>query len=307
MIDILLALYNGEKFLAEQIDSILSQTFTDWHLIICDDGSEDNSYKIASEFAMKFPEKIKVYKNDTPSGSAQANFMGMLKYVEADYIMFSDQDDVWLPEKIEKTFKKIKQIESSEDLPLLVHSELSIADRNMNVIHKRFTHYQGLNPVLNNLNRLLVQNNVTGCTIMMNREMLEIIRNVPPEKMLMHDWWFALVAAAFGKIAFVETPLILYRQHDGNQLGAVNNRSIKGAFRIIRERCRTQKRVSVTYKQAENFCEYYKDMLSEQNLDCIKDYLKIPEKNKLVRVFSLIHGRYLKQNFMAAVGQLIFS
>ena len=305
MIDILLALYNGEKFLSEQIDSILAQTFEDWRLIICDDGSKDNSYKIASEYAARFPEKIKVYKNDVPSGSAQANFMGMLKYAEADYIMFSDQDDVWLPEKVEKTFERMKSTEVN-DKPILVHSELLIADENMNIIHNSFTRYQGLNPEYKSLNRLMVQNNVTGCTVMINRKLLEIVRNVPAEKMLMHDWWFALAAAAFGKISFIEEPLIRYRQHGGNQLGAVNNRSIKGIFRIINERTKTQKRISITYTQAENFYEYYKATLSKQSLECIEKYLTIPSKNKLIRMYMLIKGGHLKQDLIPAVGQLIF-
>lgn len=307
MIDILLALYNCEDFISEQIESIISQTNDNWRLIICDDCSVDKSYKIAAGYAARFPEKIKIYKNEKPTGSAQANFMNMLRYAESEYIMFSDHDDVWLPYKVEATFEKMRQIESDKNLPLLVHSELLITDRNMNVIHEKFTEYQGLNPKLKTLNRLLVQNNVTGCTVMINRKMLEIIKNIPSEKMLMHDWWFALAASAFGEIAFIETPLIKYRQHTGNQLGAVNNRSLKGAFRIIRDRCGTKKRVSVTFDQAKDFYECYRNMFSEQDLECIEKYLKIPEKNKLFRILLLLRGGYLKQSVMTALGQLIFS
>ena len=306
MIDILLALYNGEKYLAEQLDSILAQTFEDWRLIICDDGSKDRSYEIAQSYAQKYPQKIKLYKNTVPSGSAQANFMGLLRYAEAEYVMFSDHDDVWLPEKIETTLKKMKELESKNDTPVLVHSQLLIADNEMNVLHNSFTRYQGLNPGHKSLNRLMVQNNVTGCTVMINRKLLEIVKNAPIDEMLMHDWWFALAAAAFGEIGFIETPLIKYRQHGNNQLGAVNNRSIKGAFKIIAERTKTKKRVSMTYTHAESFYKFYKDAISEEKRKCIEDYLLIPQKNKFVRAVKLIKGGYLKQNFMTAVGQLMF-
>lgn len=306
MIDILLALYNGENFIEEQIDSILRQTFTEWRLTICDDCSTDNSYNIAEKYARIYPEKIKVYKNSCPTGSAQANFMNMVKYAQADYIMFCDQDDVWLPEKIEITLEKMISIERDNKTPVLVHSELFVVDKNLKILNDRFTCYQGLNPRCSDLNRLLVQNNVTGCTVMINRRLLEIIKNVSAERMLMHDWWFALVAASFGKIAFIEKPLINYRQHDGNQLGAVNNRNIKEIFKIIVERSYAKTRISVTYEQAYNFYEYYKDKLSKENIECIEKYLKIPKQNKMVRIFSLLRGKYLKQSFLTAVGQLLF-
>ncbi len=307
MIDILMAVYNGERYLAQQIDSILAQTYEDWRLIICDDLSKDNSFKIISDYASKYPEKIKVYKNDIPTGSAQGNFMGMLKYADAEYVMFSDQDDFWLPEKLEITMNRMVELEKEEKgIPVLVHSQLFIADSDLNITHNSFTEFQGLKPSHTSLNRLLVQNNVTGCTIMINKALFELIRGVPSDKMLMHDWWFAITASAFGKIGFIDQPLIKYRQHGGNQLGASNNRSLKKAVQILRERSKSEKRISVTYSQAESFLDFYRDALSEECRVILERYVSIPEKSKLSRIATLIKYKYLKQNFMTAVGQLMF-
>lgn len=302
-----MAVYNGEEFLAEQIESILAQSAGEWHLYICDDGSSDSSFRIASEYGEKYPDRITAMKNEKPTGSACANFMGMLKNSEADYVMFSDQDDFWHPHKIRLTLEKMKELEGKfPDSPLLVHTELEIADRALNVISPSFTRFQGLAPRCKSLNRLLCQNNITGCTLMMNRALVDIIKDAPPEKMLMHDWWAGLAAAAFGHIGFVDTPLIKYRQHGGNQLGAVNNRSIHGAVRIVKDRLRTKKRISVTYAQAESFYEYYKPLLNRECRNILETYIDIPNHSKPVRVAELVRYGFLKQNFMTAAGQLIF-
>ena len=141
---------------------------------------------------------------------------------------------------------------------------------------------------------------------MINRALADLIKDAPPGLMLMHDWWAGLAAAAFGHIAFVEKPLIKYRQHQNNQLGAVNNRSLSGAIRITRERLKTKKRISVTYTQAESFYQYYKPLLSEENRNTLEKYLDIPRHSKPVRAFKLIRYGFLKQNLLTAVGQLIF-
>lgn len=307
MIDILMAVYNGEKFLAEQIESILGQDADGWRLIICDDGSTDGSFKIAQSYAEKYPELVKACKNSVPSGSACANFIGMLEKTSAEYVMFSDQDDVWKPQKVRLTFSEMKRLEKEYgDVPLLVHTEAEIVDAELNTLKPRFTAFQGLNPDYRSLNRLLAQNNVTGHTAMINRRLAELLTGAPPEKMLMHDWWAALAAAAFGQIGFVNEPLSRYRQHGSNQLGAVNNRSAAGIIRIISQRAGTKKRVSATYAQAAAFLDFYRGKLPENARKTLGIYTDIPNRNKLKRAFLLVKHGFLKQNFITAVGQLIF-
>lgn len=302
-----MAVYNGGEFLSEQIDSILAQSAGEWHLYICDDGSSDDSFRIASEYAEKYPDRITAMKNEKPTGSACANFMGMLKGSEADYVMFSDQDDFWHPDKIKLTLEKMHELESEYgNSPLLVHTELEIADSGLNVISPSFTRFQGIDPRCKSLNRLLCQNNITGCTLMMNRALADIIRDAPPEKMLMHDWWAGLAAAAFGHIGFVDVPLIKYRQHGSNQVGAVKNSSLSGILRIISRREHTKKRLEAAYIQAESFYGYYRQRLDAKSRDILEKYTGIPAHSKPVRAAELIRYGFLKQSLAAAAGQLIF-
>ncbi|MGN1107333.1 MAG: glycosyltransferase family 2 protein, partial [Huintestinicola sp.] len=204
MTQILMAVYNGEKYLSCQIESILAQTDTDWHLYICDDCSSDSSFAIAESYARKFGDRITAVRNDAPTGSACANFMNMLRGCDAEYILFSDQDDQWLPDKIKLTREKMTAMEKKYgDIPLLVHGELEIADEALGQLSPSFTAFQGLDPKCRSLNRLLCQNNVTGCTMMINRRLKDIICMAEASDMLMHDWWAALCASAFGQIGFV--------------------------------------------------------------------------------------------------------
>ena len=307
MIDILMAVYNGEKYLAQQIDSILVQSEPGWHLYINDDCSSDASYDIAVKYAKERPEKITVSRNARPSGSACANFMGMLGRTDAEYAMFCDQDDVWLPHKIKLTLQKMKELEKSYgNTPMLVHTELSVTDSELNVTAPSFTRFQGLNPRYNSLNRLLCQNNVTGCTVMINRALIELVKNAPADNMLMHDWWLALAAAAFGHIGFVAEPLIKYRQHGNNQLGAVNNRSLKGIAHFIARSSEAKQRINATYRQAECFYSSYKAILPAESKAIVEAYMDIPSHSKLSRAARLIKHGFLKQNLMSAAGQLIF-
>ena len=302
-----MAVYNGEDFLSAQIESVLAQSAGEWHLYICDDCSSDGSFKIASGYAEKYPEQITARRNDNPTGSACANFMGMLKSSSSEYVMFSDQDDFWYPDKIKRTFEKMRELESHyPDSPLLVHTELEITDGELNVKKPSFTRFQGLDPKCKSLNRLLCQNNITGCTVMINKALADIIRDAPPEKMLMHDWWAGLAAAAFGHIGFVDIPTIKYRQHGGNQVGAVKNDSISGIFGIIKGHEHTKKRLAATYIQARHFYEYYSPMLDPRVRDILEKYIDIPNHSKLSRAAELIKYGFLKQNFPAAAGQLIF-
>ncbi len=307
MIDILMAVYNGGEFLGQQIESIIAQTFTDWRLIIADDCSSDSSFDIACGYARQYPDKIYAFRNETPTGSAKANFMQLTARAEAEYIMFSDQDDFWLPHKLERTMSKMHELEQScGDIPLLVHTELEIVGSALEHIHDSFTRFQGLSPAAASIERLAVQNNVTGCTTMINRKLLELVKDADPQHMLMHDWWIAMAAAAFGRIGFVSEPTIKYRQHGGNQVGAVNNRSIRGALRIIRDRMKTKKRVSLTYTQAEHFYSCYRDILSDRERKMLELYIDIPKHKKLVRAFMLLRYGFLKQNILTAAGQLVF-
>lgn len=221
-IEILLAVFNGENHLREQLDSLLSQTAQNWTLLIRDDGSSDGSSAIVAAYQRRFPAKIRVLDSEAGAGGALHNFSALLAASSADYLMLCDQDDVWLGDKIEVTFKKMLELERAHghDCPLLVHTDMKVTDGNLKVLADSLWRYQKSDPERGRtLNRLLVQNCATGCSVMINRNLRDLALPIPQEA-VMHDWWLALVAGAFGKVGYLAAPTMLYRQHDGNDTGA---------------------------------------------------------------------------------------
>ncbi len=310
MVDILMAVFNGEKFIKKQIDSILAQSFDDWHLIIRDDGSTDKSVEIICDIIKQHPEKITLVCAQN-SGSAKANFFELTKLAKSDYIMFCDHDDFWLPDKIKLTLSKAKALECKygKNTPVLVHTDLSVADIDLNITAPSFFEYQGLDKNARTLSRLLAQNNVTGCTMMINKALLDLCVATYPKDLesgiLMHDWWLALLAAACGKIGFVNKPTILYRQHGNNELGAINTKSIKYIAKSLKKR-KSAGRLNATYIQAAALYTALKDTADEQSLETIKRFVAIPAQNKIAKIHTIIKYDYKKQNFVSLTGQLIF-
>ena len=304
MITVLLAVYNGEKYLREQIDSILFQTVKDIKILIRDDGSCDNSLKIIEEYKARFPETIDVLSGE-PTKSACGNFAELLKAAEGDYFMFCDQDDVWNPDKIEKTLRAMRSLEKDFAGPVLVHSDLAVADSTLNIISASFFEYQGLAKSEDRLSRLLVQNCVTGCTVMINRPLLEKCGDIP-NGCAMHDWWLALVACLFGKIGFIDRPLILYRQHGNNQVGAKSAKGIGFIKRKLQDINTVKKNYAATYMQANLLKERYADSMKEEDLEIINAYCSIPTLCKAKRIKTLRRYGFFKSTRLRILGQYIF-
>lgn len=220
-IAILMATYNGEKYICQQIDSILSQTCKDWELYIHDDGSTDNTIAAVESYVEKYPDKVHLIDGKS-TGGAKYNFFYLFSKVEAPYYMTCDQDDVWLEKKIELTYDKMLTIENKADVPCLVYTELRVVDSELNTIADTMSEYQSLDCHKRTINQFILQNSVTGCTMMVNRALRDKMLHITDiDNTIMHDWWAALVAAQFGKTAFIDEPTILYRQHGDNSLGAL--------------------------------------------------------------------------------------
>lgn len=219
-IAILLATYNGERYVAEQICSLLSQTLQGWTLYVHDDGSTDGTYTVLQELASKHQE---IRLLDYPSqGGAMKNFFSLLERVEADYYFFCDQDDHWLPDKMEKTMERMAQLEAQHpDTPIVVHSDLYVADDNLNIVEQSFLKYSGIHPdLLTTFSEAGVSGLVTGCTMCFNARAKQVMHH-PYTHALMHDEWIALsVLKRGGIVSLIPTPLMLYRQHFGNVVGA---------------------------------------------------------------------------------------
>lgn len=270
-VDILLATYNGEKFLREQLDSIMQQTYQHFRLIIRDDCSSDKTVAIIKEYADRYPGKIVCLSSEERLG-VKSNFSRLLKESEADYVCFADQDDVWMPNKVELTLNKLLEleIENTKHCPLLVHTDLQVVDENLQLVHPSFWEYSKLFPEKSRtLNRLLVQNVITGCTVMMNRSLVKLVKNVPPET-IMHDWWIALVAASFGLIREIPQATLYYRQHGNNTLGAKQF----GSYRHLKEGIRKLAQGNEFKRiQANVLFERYKGTLPMAHEQMVQKYI----------------------------------
>ena len=301
-INILIATYNGEQFLQEQLESLFQQSYTNWKLLIHDDGSTDNTINIIKDYILKYPDKIQFFDDKLNFGSALVNFSFLLEKSNAKYIMFCDQDDIWLPNKIELTVKKMQELErENPNIPLLIHTDLKVVDSNLNVLSNSYWSYQGIDPQYDTLNRLLVQNIITGCTVMINRKLGDIALPIPNE-VIMHDWWLGLVASVFGQIHSIDIPTILYRQHDNNDTGA-------SSFNIgtILNKAKNLSEVDLKkyINQAMPLLERYDDKLSTEQKILLKDFIAIEKQSWLQSKQTLLKHKILKQNIIRNLGLLL--
>ena len=306
MVDILLAVYNGAKYLSQQLDSIFSQTYKNWRIIVVDDCSFDGTCGVIARYKQKYPDKIVFYRNGRNSGGPAANFLKLLKISTAEYVMFCDHDDIWLCDKIEVTLKAMKEKEAKNPgRPVLIHTDLKVVDCNLNVLAESMVAAQKLNPNASSLRELVVQNSVTGCASMLNRKLVLMCCEAPRD-VIMHDWWAALVAAAFGEIGFVNRPTILYRQHGLNQVGFKNASKISFILDRFFSGCEIKRSMLQTYVQCRAFLKRYQKNLSPNQKKLLESYLMVGRGNKIQRVLRLFAGGFLKHGFFRKLGQVIY-
>jgi len=327
LINILMASYKGGEHLPAQLDSILGQTFQDFAVYIRDDASPDNTVDIIDFYAQNYPGKIRAIKNNIPSGSAKNNFFKLIEYPDYDgeYFMFCDQDDFWLPEKNQITLDEMRRAEAQtgKDKPILIHTDLEVVNQNLQTTARSFMKYQGLKPKQKSLSNLLVQNNITGCTVMVNRTLLELARlkcaeqtetrhhsgessDLPQDAVIMHDGWLGLIAAAMGEIRFVDRQTIKYRQHGSNEVGAKNIYDLKYIMSQIKIKLRKKEKYASTCAQARLFYDIFGDRLDDQRRELLEKYISLPKKNKIGRWYYVIRYGFWMQGFSRKIAQLIF-
>lgn len=305
MIDILMATYNGERYLEEQIDSILQQSFKDWRLVVRDDCSQDKTKEILRNYQNEYPDKIIVIEGKNSSGGAMQNFFKLLEYASSDYVMFADQDDVWLTDKVVLTLKKMQELEGiyGTEFPLLVHTDLSVVDANLETINSSIFTMQNMNHKHNKLNNLVATNIVTGCTMLFNKALLYKLRELPGTA-VMHDMWIAMVASAFGRIGFVEKATILYRQHGNNCNGAKNLNS----FAYVRAKLfglkAIKKHLKLQYAQAGEFLRIYGSELEENQCRMLDAYSSFETKNSFEKTIDLFKYGMNKSDVFRIAGQI---
>jgi len=303
-ITILLAVYNGDKYLKEQLDSIVNQSYSNWKLYIRDDGSTDKSVQIINEYVSQFSDKIHlIYDNSQNLGSCN-NFFKLLECSEnSKYYMFADQDDVWYEDKIEISLKKMKEIENKigNNRPILIHTDLEVVDDKLKTISKSFWNYQKMDIEKGKLpNKLLIQNIITGCTVIFNNPLKDKLYKLP-ENVFVHDWWIALVASVFGTIEVLETPTIKYRQHSFNVAGAkfINlNHFIKRLFKLDE----VKKGLRNSVFQAKVFVDIYSNQMVINDLLMFNEFSNLYKYGWLQRRRILFKYKIFKSNFARNIG-----
>lgn len=301
-IDILMASYNSEKYIESQINSILNQTYNDYHIYINDDISTDNTLNILQNYKKQHNNIFSINQNSKRLGIKE-NFSALMNKSTADYIMFSDHDDVWFNNKIEITYNEMTALEKkySASTPLLVFTDKVVTDSSLNIISLSHNKIEKLNTKNITFNRLLMGNVVSGCTMMINKPLKEICGHIN-ENALMHDYWIALTAAAFGHISYIDKPAMYYRQHDNNTFGA-KSYSLKYALQKLKEgRKNMQQAVFKNIIQAESFLKQYENILNNNQKKILKEFISLKNKRNIYFINSVIKNGFYKSGFIRNAG-----
>jgi glycosyltransferase involved in cell wall biosynthesis len=278
-VNILMSTYNGEKYLSEQLDSIMTQTYRTFRLTIRDDGSKDGTPAILSRYAA-LDDRVKLSLEDNLG--VVGSFYRLLKNADQNshFFAFADQDDVWQSNKLERGVSVLSRFDAA--IPLLYCSRLEYVSADL-------TH-RGFSPKIvktHGIGNALVQNLATGCTIVINRAALELLlkHNWPP-RVIMYDWWFYIVISAFGKVVHDDFVSMKYRQHGRNLIGGTV--SIMSDFnkRITNFIGREKRGFFGCYVQACGFWMSYQEELTDDIRVIVRQFIESRQ--------SLLHRiRYL--------------
>lgn len=314
MITIIMAVYNGQEYIREQLESLKDQTYTEWRLVIRDDRSSDKTAEIVKKFSDEVEQEVIFKVNEKPSGSAKNNFSLLINDAkESDYVMFCDQDDIWKKDKIEITFNKMKQAEEryGRDFPLLVHGDVEVIDENGNINADSMFEMSHINAD-SKLPQILIQNHVTGCTMMCNKKLIAgISEYASSEYIIMHDYLAALYASVFGKIEVIKKPLLSYRQHSGNSVGAKNNNNpVYLLKRLANGRKSYKEAMETSRNQVKFFVEIYREELAAEKYceeyELMSGYASLGSRAKLYRIMFYKKNHIWKNGTIRKIMQVIW-
>lgn len=322
-VNVILAAYNGEKYIGEQIGSILDNTFWNLRLWIFDDGSGDKTETVIDVYRMKYPDKI-IFRRNPVNKGVTLNFLDGMRYAAGfgeaaeggrtdtaenesqkirEYFMFSDQDDVWMPDKIEKTLRYMKKLESryGSNSAAAVFTDARVVDENLKTIYPSFYESGRLDTGERDLPHIMMENKLIGCTVMVNRELAGRLKQLP-EKARFHDWWVAMIAAAFGHIGYLPEATLYYRQHGGNMVG---NQSFSSYVRNRISSIKKQKEaLHAIVSQAGEFYRIFHTELPAPQKKQVYILAQLEKKNWFERRLLIVKYGYLKTGLLRNIGLL---
>lgn len=301
LIDICLATYNGEIWLDPFLDSIKSQTYPSWRLIVSDDGSTDETLtKIRCAFD-ECQDRLFVIARQVHGCGVVQNFSDALAASTADYVFLADQDDVWLPQKLMSLFLSLKKLEGDEKFPSVVYSDLEVVDRDLRPLADSWWRYSEMPSVWGlSLKNLLMQNSVPGCSMAVNRKLLDIALPIPGQA-IMHDWWIVLVGAAVGRVAYCDQKTILYRRHE-SAATYHDKGGIMAAFRrFVFEEAALRSSYAESVAQARKLLTRLAHLLPPKTLRPVQAYVDSIEYGWLRRRWVLAANRFVKPTLRGTV------
>ncbi|HTJ94786.1 MAG TPA: glycosyltransferase family 2 protein [Pararobbsia sp.] len=302
--DIALATWNGARFLPPLLDSIVAQSYPNWRLVVRDDGSSDDTCQILAAFAERHKPRVELVQDGRVRLGVTRNFEATVSRCRSNYIAFADQDDVWLPVKLERTMQRLLQIEGEhgDGTPILVHTDLRVVDATLRTIAPSFIRMMRLDPLAGAaIKRLLVRNVVTGCTMLANRALVE--RALPiPKAAAIHDWWLALVAVCLGRLEFIDEQTVLYRQHGANSIGAIDGWSFQSALARLRE---ARPALAGRYAQAAALSETLRSRLLPQANEDIERFAQLGARGLWRRVGAALFDGYRDHGLMRTVAGVV--
>jgi glycosyltransferase involved in cell wall biosynthesis len=289
-IEVVLPTYNGVLYLETQIASIYNQTLRPERVLLRDDGSSDGTQSLICQLQQRYGAWLQVLPVDGNLGCV-ANVNRLLQATKAPYVALADQDDFWFPQKLEQSFKRLQQMEEQygSETPLLVHSDLELVDKDGTPLGYSYIERQHLDPLRTASIDLALTNVVTGCTVLLNRALLEKALPIPFQA-VMHDWWLALVASAFGRIELLAHATVQYRQHGVNLIGAHGLGIDYWAKRILfaTSNSMTKWRINGCALQAEHFNLRY-----GKSISILPYLLRLSRARRILCLFKLRKTRSL--------------
>lgn len=309
---IVMGTYNGEKYLAEQIESIIHQTYQDWCLLIRDDGSKDSTVEIIRSYSAKY-EQIFLLEDQEGNFGFNRNFLKLIECAQSPYISICDQDDVWLPNKLEKSLQALQAIELSTSMPALVHSDAFLVDSDLNRITDKWIGQRG---TIDGFNGVSFANSVQGASLMFNQALKKIALSTPI--LAPYDYHLALLSSLRGKRFFINESLLYYRQHSHNAIGGmaadskINTRFyFNQLINLIKSLVTSlnYERLNPTLKHSFQAYKIIKDnyslgAISETQSKPLAEYLYIFEGNNIFKkLYFFIKNRY---GFSSKKDRLLF-
>lgn len=292
-ISVALCTFNGDKYLKEQLSSIYAQTILPAELVVCDDGSTDTTVSIIREFAIESPFPVQVHVNPSQLG-VRKNFCKAVELCKSDFIAFSDQDDVWLPHKLESAVNLIQQSPNSSST--LYCSRLQYVNEELDKL--------GLSaiPSAIGFHNAVVENIATGCSVVFGLEIKERLLQAKTKDMIMHDWWAYLIAAAFGHVIYDSTPTVLYRQHGRNVTGWERKPlKIYNRIKWLIQRLRSGKQGMDSLNQAVRFISTYSD-IPKENCAIVEKMLYLRKANFFKRLPYTLRPDVKRNDFIENFG-----